>query len=89
MAMTAKQVLDREYLEMRAKILELAASLDRLDRACVDGGGSVDGDSRMEKLARGLEILRSDQVDRAERVQLLFSLAYSETWRDDFQLASK
>ncbi len=31
-AMPAAEVLDREFLEIRAKILEIAASLDRLDR---------------------------------------------------------
>ena len=88
MAMTAKQILDREYLEMRAKILELAASFDRIDRAD-QTGDSVDADPRSEKLARGLELLQSDDPNRAERVQMLFSLAYSESWREDFQLTSK
>ena len=33
--MTAQAVLDREYLEVCAKLLELAATFDRLDAAGV------------------------------------------------------
>ena len=44
--MTAKQVLDREFLEIRCKILEIAAALDRLERA----EGALEGDPRMELL---------------------------------------
>ena len=89
MSMSAKQILDREYLEMRAKILELAASLDRMDRADNDCEKSIATDPRVERLAQGIEILQSDVANRAERVQMLFSLAYSDTWREDFQLTSK
>ncbi|MFC1759333.1 hypothetical protein ACFL2H_11310 [Planctomycetota bacterium] len=89
MAMTAKQILDREYLELRAKILELAASFDRLERADADGEEAIDADPRSQKLAKGLDILRSNEGNRAERVQLLFSLAYSDSWREDFQLVAK
>ncbi len=75
--LTAPAVLNREYLELRAKILELAASFDRLDRAT----GDVAEDGRMAKLRRGIEIMLSDEPDRAERVQLLFSRSYAEDWR--------
>ncbi|MCA9214117.1 MAG: hypothetical protein KDB27_13690 [Planctomycetales bacterium] len=88
MSMTANQILDREYLELRAKILELAASFDRLDRAA-EGGDSVASDDRMTKLAEGIKILQSSGQGRAERVQMLFSLPYSDTWRTDFRLNSK
>lgn len=65
----AAEVLNREYLEIRAKILELAASFDRLDRA----PGDVAGDPRLSLIHEGLDILKSDRDDRAEQVQLLFS----------------
>ncbi len=39
MPLTAAATLEREFLTIRAKILEIAASLDRLDRA--DGRGST------------------------------------------------
>jgi hypothetical protein len=82
--MAANEVLDREYLQLRAKILELAASFDRLDRS----SGSVADDPRMNLLRRGLEVLceKSDQDDRAERVQLLFSRKYEQDWQTQFSV---
>ena len=73
----APEVLNREFLEVRAKILEIAAALDRLDRAA----GSVEGDSRLERIREGLAMLASDRADRAEQVQLIFSLAYEPDWQ--------
>lgn len=75
---SANEILDREYLEMRAKVLELAASLDRMDR----GQGSAD--QRVEKIHQGLAILQDDQPDKAKRVQILFSRDYDESWRSEF-----
>lgn len=69
--------LDREFLEVRARILEIAAALDRIER----GDGSVDGDARMERIRRGLEALAVPGTDRAERVQVAFSLAYESDWQ--------
>jgi len=80
--MPAAQVLDREFLEVRAKLLELAASFDRLDRAT----GSVASDSRLALIREGLDILRSDNDDRAEQIQLLFSRQYEDDWRETFDL---
>ena len=81
-SMAASEVLDREYLEMRAKILELAASLDRLERA----GGSVDGDPRMSLMSEALQVLQEDRAERAEQVQLIFSRQYEDDWREQFKL---
>ena len=80
--MTASEVLDREFLEVRAKILEVAAALDRLQRA----EGSVAEDPRLEQLTDALKRLLEDEPDRAERVQLLFSRRYEEDWRQAFHL---
>jgi hypothetical protein len=76
--LSAPEVLNREFLEVRARLLQLAASLDRLDRA----EGSVQGDSRLEKIRRALAILQGSQASRAEQIQLLFSRAYEENWRE-------
>jgi len=75
--MTAPAVLDREFLEMRAKILELAASFDRLDR----GDGSVSEDPRMKRIDEALQVLQRPGADRAEQIQLIFSREYDEEWR--------
>jgi hypothetical protein len=80
--MNAENVLAREFLELRAKILELAASLDRLDRS----EGEVDDDPRMAKLRKGIELLLSADPGRAERLQLLFSRPYHEDWPTKLQV---
>ncbi|HEV3004186.1 MAG TPA: hypothetical protein VGX78_06975 [Pirellulales bacterium] len=81
----APEVLNREFLEIRAKILEVAAALDRLDRA----EGFLDGDPRMAKLRQALAVLSTGGGDRAEQVQMIFSLPYDDGWRERFALARK
>ena len=78
--MAAPDVLDREFLEIRAKILELAASFDRLDR----GAGSVAGDPRLTLVQNALQILQRDSADRAEQIQMIFSREYDENWRETY-----
>lgn len=78
--MTASAVLEREFLEIRAKLLELAASFDRLDR----GEGVVDDDPRMKLIEEAIRVLQNDQVDRAEQLQLIFSLDFEDDWREKF-----
>lgn len=82
MPSAAQAVLDREFLEMRARVLELAAALDRLDRA----GGPPTSDPRVGSLRQALDALRQSNPDggdanRAERVQLIFSRQYDAAWR--------
>lgn len=82
--MNANQVLDRHYLEVRAKLLEIAATLDRVDRAA--DAESVDH-QRLEQLMAGLQILQQAGVtDRAEQIQQLFSRAYDAQWRSEFEV---
>jgi hypothetical protein len=78
--MSAGKVLDREFLEIRAKILELAASFDRLDR----GEGSVLRDPRMKLIEEALPILQRPGADRAEKIQMIFSREYDEKWRNAY-----
>ncbi len=80
--MNAKQQLEREYLEMRARILELAACMDRLDRA--EGGDSIASDPAHQRLVQAMNIVIDSKPDRAERVQLLFSRAYESDWQQKF-----
>jgi hypothetical protein len=72
-AMGGEKVMDMYFLETRAKLLEIAANLDRVERA----GGVDAGDSRAVFIREALEILRgAGQLDgkwRAERVQRLYS----------------
>lgn len=83
--LNAPEVLDREFLEVRARLLQIAAVLDRLDRA----EGSVEADPRMEKIRQALAILENRSGGRAERIQLLFSRSYDPDWQGRFGLDSK
>ena len=69
-------MLDREFLGIRGRLIELAATLDRIDR---DDGPQAD-DPRPSRIRRALQILMSDTSDRAERIQIEFSLPYDEKW---------
>lgn len=72
--LTAAATLDSFYLDARSRILDLAATLDRIDR-----GGGASGDPRLAKLRAGIERLLG-AGDRAEAVQQLFSLDYDPGW---------
>ena len=76
----APEVLEREFLEIRARLLQVAASLDRLARA----EGNVSADKRLQQLAAAFEILASSGNDRAERIQLVFSRPYDAQWKPAF-----
>lgn len=83
---SAAEQLEREFLQIRARILELAAALDRLQRAeqaTGDAGPAVRlaDDARMALIGQGLAALAQDTPDRAERVQLLFSRPYDPRWQ--------
>jgi hypothetical protein len=81
----AHEVLDHDFLETRGKILELAAALDRIDRAPERHG--IHPDLRMEQIRRALESLLVPDAGRAETVQRVFSLEYDPHWRDAFRLS--
>ncbi|HET6573499.1 MAG TPA: hypothetical protein VFG68_07850 [Fimbriiglobus sp.] len=74
----ATQALDAFFLEARARLLDLAAILDRIGRG-TDPAAAL-ADPRAEKLRRALEILLTMTDGRAEAVQQLFSLDYDPAW---------
>jgi len=73
------ELFDREFLALRAKILEIAATLDRLDRS----PGSLAGDPRVEQVREAFAVLTDHESDRAERVQLVFSRPYDPNWKSN------
>jgi hypothetical protein len=77
----APEVLNREFLEVRARLLQVAASLDRLDRA----SGSVKTDPRLAKIGQALAVLSGSQGDRAEKIQLIFSRPFDAKWLGPFK----
>jgi hypothetical protein len=74
---TASEVLDREFLALRGKILEVAAALDRIARA----SGSAADDPRTAQIRKSLEVLAQAGAGRAHDVQMVFSLPYDPQWR--------
>lgn len=70
--MNRQQLLDLYYLEARAKLIDLAAFLDRLDRA------PGEGDFRLAAFNQALGQLQSEQTARAERVLKVLSDPTSE-----------
>ncbi len=78
--LTAAEVLEREFLNIRAKILEVGALLDRLDRA----EGTLDGDPRCERIRRALAVLSQSDTPRAEQIQMIFSLPFEDNWQEQF-----
>lgn len=89
MSQTKSQVLQETYLTVRAKLLEIAATLDRLDRAA-DCESKIEDDLRYTRLRQGIHLLLSepapDESTRAELMQLLFSRSYEEDWHSQFAL---
>lgn len=84
--MNSHEILDREFLEIRAKLLEVAASFDRIERA----DGDVTGDPRSGLFREAIGILQGDSTEKAEQLQLLFSRTYNDDWQEQFDLlASK
>jgi hypothetical protein len=68
--LTGPEVVELYFMEHRAKLLDLAAFLDRLDRAAPPAGT---GDVRVRALARAIPLLIDGQGNRARRILELFS----------------
>ncbi len=75
----AAQVFHRDFLEIRSRVLDLAAALDRLDRAPSKAGEHPD--RRLAQLRQAIEALQEPGPGRAETVQLLFSDEYDPYWQ--------
>ena len=75
----AAEVLDRDFLQIRSRILDVAAALDRLDRA--PERHNHPPDPRINQIREALEALLVPEPSRAETIQLIFSLEYDPEWR--------
>lgn len=71
--LTAEQVIDQEYLNARCMLIEIAAILDRHDRAATSSPPPRDG--RLEQLCAAIDVLadRDAMPDRSEKLLMLFS----------------
>ena len=68
--LTGPHVVEQYFMEHRAKLLDLAAFLVRLDRAAPPDGR---GDVRVRALRRAIPLLVDGQGDRARRILELLS----------------
>ena len=69
--MSYTDVVNTYYLEHRAKLIDIAAFLDRLERA--DGGAADNDDFRVAALRDAIAILSDGDGERAKRVLDLLS----------------
>ncbi|MFM7318214.1 MAG: hypothetical protein ACKO5E_14815 [bacterium] len=84
---TQSQVLTADFLEIRQRILDLAAMLDRYDAANTEPGRETD--TRLTQIREGLKALGESGSSRAEAVQQIFSLPYDQNWLDRFELKKR
>lgn len=80
----ALAVLDADFLEIRCKILEIAAALDRIDRAPTHHPEHPD--ARLGQIRQALAALGFPEPDRAETIQRIFSLEYDHAWREKMKV---
>jgi hypothetical protein len=80
----AREVFDQEFLPVRAKLLEVASALDRIDRS----EGLLDNDPRRTQIQAAIQVLLRPEDDRAEQIQLIFSRPYDHDWLEKFELTS-
>jgi hypothetical protein len=73
--MTERELVDEYFIENRTKLLDVAAFLDRLDRA---SDGSAGSDFRMLAFREALQVLCSGSPARITQVQMIFSDPTSE-----------
>jgi hypothetical protein len=66
--MTSEEIVDRYFLEHRAKVLDIAAFLDRIDRC-----GVIEKDFRIVALLKCIDELQSNQDHRTKRILELLS----------------
>ena len=69
--LTSEQLVDEYFVENRNRVLEVAAFLDRLDRADISGESVLD--FRLRAFAEALNVLASPAGSRLNRIQELLS----------------
>jgi hypothetical protein len=75
----ANQALDAFFFDARARILDLAAFLDRIERG--DNAAAIQHDPRLNKIQQAINALLETGDRRAEEVQKIFSLDYDPNWQ--------
>ncbi len=76
---TAWERLDRDFLHIRSRLIDIGAALDRIDAG--SDGDALAADVRLATIREAAGVLGESVANRAERVQLLFSDPYDKDWR--------
>jgi hypothetical protein len=69
--MNAKEILDLYFIENRARILDIASFLDRIDRH--EGAEEARADFRYRAFVRALKLLLDTEENRTKALQMNFS----------------
>ena len=73
---SGRELVDEYFIENRTRVLEVAAFLDRLDRAS-DGQGGASRDFRVRAFREALDVLTAgvarDAASRVQQIQMIFS----------------
>jgi hypothetical protein len=73
--LTQRELIDQYFMDHRVQVLDLAAFLDRLERARVL---DAEDDFRLRTVREALTMLCDGEGDRVQRVQKVFSDPRSE-----------
>lgn len=68
--LTQQQLIDEYFMEVRARILDVAAFLDRMDRSVER---NAEDDFRMVAMRQALQALCASNPGRAYDIQMIFS----------------
>jgi len=70
-SLTATEVIDLYFIENRARLMDIASFLDRIDRYV--GAEEARKDFRYRAFARALQLLIGEHGERTAAIQLAFS----------------
>jgi hypothetical protein len=84
--LTQRELIDEYFMEERVKVIDLAAFLDRLDRA---RELDAEDDFRLRSIRDALNVLAGDDGNRVQRVQMIFSDPRSELLEELDQKSAK
>ena len=68
--LTRTQIIQKDFIENRSRLIDLAAFLDRVERSA---DSEVESDFRLESLHRAISELIRGGTDRVYRVQAILS----------------
>lgn len=68
--LTQQQLIDASFMEIRAKIIDIAAFLDRMDRSIER---NAEDDFRIVAMRQALQTLATAAFERVYAIQMIFS----------------